>query len=51
MGGPLVRNGGSGDRDIQVGITSKVVGDCGTLRGPGLFTEVASVVSWIKQNT
>jgi len=49
-GGPVLRMGGSASSDVQVGIVSEAMGDCGLSGRSGPFVEIAPVYSWILEN-
>lgn len=49
-GGPVLRMGASASSDVQVGIVSDVMGDCGLSGRSGPFVEIAPVSAWISDN-
>jgi len=49
-GGPVLRMGGSASSDVQVGIVTEVMGNCGLSGRSGPFVEIAPLYEWILEN-
>ena len=52
-GGPLMTKGRSGNRNIYelIGVVSEGLGNCTSIKFPGVYTRVTSMNNWIFQTT